>query len=255
MSGSWTTTAFRVYLTLLLLLLPVPSQGYSLRQAQFQEPRDSLEICQSNLLEISNGDYELDSAEFIDFLTLQSDGNLDYDTLSAVPLALISAFYTAACSDGRDCESRQPTISLSGNGVSESLMALFCRQVDEFLLNTISIHFLYLIRYRNGLFADELLAGANNNTVIEDLKTATTHVVLEALGCPLERKLRQNHKPFPQITLVAPFIQSQSDNKGESQTWTKVSHITVDRRMDACPFLIEVAIGNVIDYGMSSYWS
>lgn len=257
MSGSWTTIAFLVYSLLLLILLlqlPLPSKGYSLRQAQFQEPTDSLELCQSNLQKISKDDQELDSAEFIEFLALQSNGNLDYDTFSAVPLPLITAFYTAACLDGRDCKNRRPTVSLSNNGVSGSLMELFCRQVDEFILNTVTIHFLYLIRYRNGLFADELLDGANNNTVVKDLKNATMHIVLGALECPVERQLlRRSHKSVSEITHVARFESQSAVDEGASQLWTKVTLSSVDRRLDDCPFRIEITIGNVIDYGMS-YW-
>jgi hypothetical protein len=208
-------------------------------------PTSSFDTCLSNLLQVSNGD-DLDGEEFLAFLGVASDGNLMYAALNDVPLSLLAIFYTAACSDGRDCKNTKPSVSLTGTGITRALLELFCRQVDDFIPDLMDVNFRYLVRYKNGLSGDEVLAGVNNNTIVADLKVATERVVLEALQCPVERRLRR--KRISSVLRVEPRVPRLASQRGEDRRM-HVLQRTIRRTLQECPFLVEAGIGDMINYG------
>ena len=161
-------------------------------QSSLRHGRALQDTCIENLENVSEeGSSQVTSAEFLTFLSLQSNGTFDFDDFSDVPLDLRLLFYSTACSGGQDCTNGPPTIDLAANGgMALTLLQIFCSRVETILQSPtnqqLQVSFQYNLYYQADLSTEEILSRQNGNTIVDRLEVATKRVVLEALGCGVE---------------------------------------------------------------------
>lgn len=170
--------------------LPISAESDMQRRQLQSTPVDT---CLENLSSVAtNG--RLTIADYLEFLALQSGGNLDAGSLSELPAELIAVLYYAACYN-QDCTQGPPSVDLTDSAVLLDL----CEISDSFTnpdpigitdpptpspASIVRVNrFNYIISTDSGLTADEILAGADGNKIVQDLITATQNVILKELNC------------------------------------------------------------------------
>jgi hypothetical protein len=184
----------RAFLTMFLVSIsmwnPVGASCKSHRSS-LRHGRSLQETCIENLQQASQeGSTVVTSADFLTFLSLQSNGTFDFDDFSDIPLDLRLLFYATACSGGQDCTDGPPTINVSASeGMAFTLLQIFCSRVETFLQTTqelLQVSFQYNLYYQTNLSTEEILNRQRGSTIVDRLEVATKRVVMEALGCGVD---------------------------------------------------------------------
>jgi hypothetical protein len=121
-----------------------------------------------------NGEVTRD--EYVRFLHLLTNGTMDYDDFTALPVLFVNIFYSTTCTSGQDCVHKMPTIKLRSSKVSSGLLQFFCSQVMTVTLTEVSVTFAYTSRYNSSKITNEDLSSC--------LESATENLLLDSFGCP-----------------------------------------------------------------------
>ena len=151
----------------------------------------------------------VDRQSYVTFLEEYSGRSLIFSAFDDLPLSLVLIFYTAACSaggigsGGGRCGDIDPKIRLNQlmpaggaepSSVNSPLLIVFCTTIKDVAAIQIEFLFQYLIRYSNGMSAQQVLVGSDGDTVKDDLERATELVLLDYFDCDLpstQRRMRE----------------------------------------------------------------
>ena len=188
-----------------------------------------LNKCVRSLQDVSVNN-RVDRQNYVTFLEQYSGRSLVFSTFDDLPLSLVLIFYTAACSaggigsGGGRCGSIDPKIKLNqlmpGGGANPTdgnspLLIVFCTTIKDVEAIQIEFLFQYLLRYENGMTTQQVLVGANGDTVKDDLERATELVLLDSFGCDLQSTQRRMRE-----SIVSSELQRRSN---ESIPWNMTS--------------------------------
>lgn len=202
--------------------------------------RDNLKIMTQNLfvqqcMELleshSDKDNRLNRGEYVSFLQDISNQSLEVDDFTDLPLFLAMIFFSASCSNGEDCVSKEAAMSVTPVGTRQSQMnQVLCRQLMRFPFMEVLLPFQFLIRVNTGLSAAELmLLGSEEGDEEEDqnedvaakrivpkLEGALDQVLLQGFNCsyvPGEpiRNRRREASPRQRSKLRQPQPQTDCD--------------------------------------------
>jgi hypothetical protein len=154
---------------------PIVVPYHILTRVGAMENTDVDEKCSSLLKQVTEGS-EVTKDEYLRFLDLLTNGNMDYDDFTKLPAHFVNIFYSTACTSGQDCVHNLPTISLASSEVSTGLLQFFCSQVMSVTFTEVSVTFAYEIRYNSANITDEEFASC--------LERATENLLLDSFGCP-----------------------------------------------------------------------
>ena len=208
-------------------------------------PQD-LSRCERQLEEVAiNG--QVSREQYIIFLEDFSGRSLVFQEFDQLPLSLVSTFFTAACSVGRDCTGDNPTIPLDPIGISQALLTLFCSSIKRIAAIQIVIGIQYSIRYDDNLSGEEIFEGVGGNTIRSDLEEATQLVLLDHFGCELwtQRRTREH--------IIVQELQRRSELSPSIRgTGRRISSDTpailqTEEGLPRCDYLVEAKIREIID--------
>jgi hypothetical protein len=185
--------------------------------------------------------------QYIIFLEDFSGRSLVFQDFDQLPLSLVSTFYIAACSVGRDCSGDNPTISLDRTGISQSLLILFCSSIKRIAAVQIVIRFQYSIRYDDNLSGEEIFQGVEGNTIRSDLEEATQRILLDHFGCDLWTQRRTREHVIVQELQRQSKLSHSMRGTGRRISSNTPAILQTEKGLQRCDYLVEAKIREIID--------
>lgn len=226
-------------------------------------PTFGLAACLANLQDIAGDDESISTEDYLRFLTYFSGGRLNYQLYTDLPIELIHGFLLGSCFQA-DCSGEVvPAISvpsdltdLEPDSPEAARLFLLCQEtatytIDNPTLPSIPIEFNYILKHSSNLTGDELIAGANNNTIVAELISGTEEVALEGVGCESPTGTARNLESLERVSTH----QFKTDSKyllgaqASRRQLTSASRISLGDRdlQDDCRFTAEASIERIID--------
>jgi hypothetical protein len=169
---------------------PIVVPAHILTTVDEMENTEAYEKCFSFLNQVAE-DREVTRDGYVRFLHLLTNGTLDYDDFTKLPVLFMNVFYSTTCSSGQDCVHEMPTISLDSSAVSSGLQQFLCSQVMSVTFTEVSITFAYSSRYNSSKISNEDLSSC--------LESATENLLLDSFGCPYGESQQRRLNSIDQI--------------------------------------------------------
>lgn len=111
------------------------------------EPSAGFVKCNSILDQSTGDDSSLDEAEYLVFLNLLTDGEINSASFDDLDDAYRTFFYQAACASDIQCDGGNGYIEIGGTLDAVKIVMDFCGEVMRYVRTRTSISFGYSIRY------------------------------------------------------------------------------------------------------------
>jgi len=142
----------------------------------------SEERCHAIAQDASDGDNILTAQEYVSFLHMLSYGQVSYFRFADLPFPLVTTFLAAACTNGKDCIDKEPSVAVAKD------VQFLCRNVLKALVLETNVGLHYDIQYKG---ASHSLKGC--------LEEAALKVLRDTFGKCSKRALEKNHWECPKI--------------------------------------------------------
>jgi hypothetical protein len=171
------------------------------RYSDDTSPSEDFNRCYSQLLQVSADGSSVSQAEYLRYLTLNSQGQLQYTIFSQLPPVYMLLYYVAACGEGQDCSSSSPAISLDlSTRLSSSPLKDFCNEIRSYTYTSAVVGFDYTIQFDPSRISNDELQLC--------LITATESLLQDHLGCldQIPRELADDVSATGQRSVTSPSV-------------------------------------------------
>lgn len=226
----------------------VPTLSTATVEERASNTRDGIQLMRQslfveqclNLMDSHANRDKLNRQSYVSFLQEISNDALTTRNFADLPLFLSMIFFSASCSNGEDCVSEEPAITIHPAGSPENQMNLvLCHQLMRFPFMEVLLPFQFLIRLNSGLSASDLMV------VSEEVSAPEEEDDIARLVPSLEGALDQ--------ALLQGFNCSYVPGEPVSQRATRMSprerskHRQPQPQGD-CDYVVQVSVEDAADY-------
>jgi hypothetical protein len=106
--------------------------------------------CLDALDQASDSDKIIHEEEYVDFLSLLTEGRVNYDNFGSVSPMYTAIFFASACTGRRDCVTRKPHLAVRKDDQDDvATLEFLCRQVLSVTFTTVNVTYSYTTSFNS----------------------------------------------------------------------------------------------------------